>query len=267
MGHQANPGNPERHNPDPANPERHNPDPGNPERHNPDPGNPERKNPKHPESRFITHGSQANASTIPVICCMPSPATCQEAVHKGHFHTGIDFSSQYEQLRGSPTTSLVHTIGFNNTQYAPLSAPQGSHHSPVQGQNFSNSALTAVDNRLILQSLCLPCKYTQGIDFQDMAQKPPPALITTKQSYNDRAQPTPMVKLLRDRAHLEGTTHRKTSHLKIPLDQTPTNKGRELINNCALLDDMDMVSTTDIISCLKDKDTIEIPSSSGATPC
>ena len=89
---------------------------------------------KPPASRLITHGSQANASTIPVICCMPSLASCQEAVHKGHFHTGIDLSSQYEQLWASSTTSLVHTIGFNNIQYAPLSAPQGSHHSPVQGK-------------------------------------------------------------------------------------------------------------------------------------
>ena len=155
---------------------------------------------------------------------------------------GIDFSSQYEQLRGSPTTSLVHTIGFNNIQYAPLSAPQGSHHSPVQGQNFSNSALTAVDNHLILQPLCPPCTYIQGLDLQNIFKKPPPTPTTTKQSYDDIAHPTPMVKLLRDRAYLEGTQHREISHLKIPLDQTPTTKGRELINNCALLDDMDMVS-------------------------
>ena len=93
---------------------------------------------KPPASRFITHGSQANAGTIPVVCCMPSPASCAEAVHKGHFHSRIDFSSQYEQIPYSPNTSLVHTIGFDNRQYAPLSAPQGSHHSPVQGQNFSN---------------------------------------------------------------------------------------------------------------------------------
>merc|ERR1712074_48389 len=45
MGHNPDPGNPERHNPDPGNPERQNPDTGNPERHNPDLGNPERKNP------------------------------------------------------------------------------------------------------------------------------------------------------------------------------------------------------------------------------
>ena len=153
---------------------------------------------KPPASRFITHGSQANASTIPVICCMPSPASCQEAVHKGHFHTGIDLSSQYEQLWASSTTSLVHTIGFNNIQYAPLSAPQGSHHSPVQGQNFSNLALTVVDNCLILQPLCLPNKYTQGLDLQTIFKKPPPTLTTTKQSYDDIAHPTPMVKLLRD---------------------------------------------------------------------
>ena len=79
-----------------------------------------------------------------------------------------------------------------------------------------------MDNRPILQLLCPPYTHTQDLDLQTIAQKPPPTLITPKQSYDDTAQPTPMVKLLRDQAYLEGTQHRETSHLKIPLDQTPT---------------------------------------------
>ena len=89
---------------------------------------------KNTAARFITHGSMANSCTQSINTEMPSPELCARTVHRGYRHTGIDFTSQYEQIPVSAITSLVHTIGFDCKEYSPYLPPK-AHTMPLSPHN------------------------------------------------------------------------------------------------------------------------------------